>query len=77
MAVVLEHVLGDVASDVHDGLIACAALSEVRDERVPMVMPFLRHVNDWSPLHSLLQPSLRFLEESCCVATGLERRSPA
>src|SRR5690348_16196260 len=39
MAVVLQHLLRDMSGNVHDRLIARAALSQVRDERVPVVVP--------------------------------------
>ena len=44
VAVVLEHLLGNVSGDVHDGLIACAAFSEVGNERVPVVVPTAFHL---------------------------------
>jgi hypothetical protein len=39
VAVVLEHLLGNVSGDVHDGLIARAAFRKVGNERVPVVVP--------------------------------------
>jgi hypothetical protein len=44
VAVVLEHLLGNVPSDVHDGLIACAAFGEVGNQRVPVVVPTALHL---------------------------------
>lgn len=39
VAVVLEHLFRDMAGDVHDGLIASAALGQLGDEGVPVVVP--------------------------------------
>ena len=39
MAVVREHLLRDVAGNVHDGLVYCAALCQFRNQRVPVVVP--------------------------------------
>ncbi len=44
MAVVLEHLLRDVAGNVHDGLIACATLGKVGNQRVPVVVPTAFHL---------------------------------
>jgi hypothetical protein len=39
VTVVFEHLLGDVAGNIHDGLVAGAALRELCDERMPVVVP--------------------------------------
>ena len=46
MAIVLQHLFGDVARDVHDGLIARAALGQLGDERVPVVMKASLHLDE-------------------------------
>jgi hypothetical protein len=43
---VLQHLFGDVARDVHDGLIARAALGQLGDERVPVVMKASLHLDE-------------------------------
>nr|WP_243648030.1 hypothetical protein [Acidipila rosea] len=57
----LQHLLRDVASDVHDRLVACAALGKLGDERVPVVMP--------APLHARIRADI--------APDGLERRDVA
>ncbi len=44
VAVVLEHLLGNVSGDVHDGLIARAAFRKIGDERVPVIVPAAFHL---------------------------------
>jgi hypothetical protein len=44
VAIVLEHLLGNMSGDVHDGLIASAAFRKVGDERVPVVVPTAFHL---------------------------------
>ena len=43
MAIVAEHALRDMASNVHDRLIAGAAFRQVRNEGVPIVVPSAGH----------------------------------
>ena len=39
VTIVLQHLLGHVTGDVHDGLIPGAVLGQLRDESVPVVVP--------------------------------------
>ena len=39
MAVVFEHLLRDVSGDIHNGLVTRTAFRQLRDERVPVVVP--------------------------------------
>jgi hypothetical protein len=41
---VLEHLLGNVSGDVHDGLIASSAFRKVGNERVSVVVPTAFHL---------------------------------
>jgi hypothetical protein len=43
VAVMLEHLLGDVTGDIHDRLIAGAALGKIGNQRVPVVVPAALH----------------------------------
>ena len=43
VAVVFEHLFGDVSGDVHNGLIASTAFRKVGNESVPVVVPTAFH----------------------------------
>ena len=44
VAIVLEHLLGDVPGDVHDGLVARATFRKVGNQRMPVVVPAAFHL---------------------------------
>jgi hypothetical protein len=43
VAEVFEHLLRDVSGDIHNGLVTRTAFRQLRDERVPVVVPATGH----------------------------------
>jgi hypothetical protein len=44
MAVVFEHLLRDVSGDIHNGLVTRTTFRQLRNERVPVVVPATGHL---------------------------------